>query len=606
MSKLIEKLNDLRNIKQNVSLYFWLFKTLYIKGLGITGYIFILLQIFKIYFNLLQGIMYGWFSAQVIELILHEQDISFLVWPLIYMVVFYFIRHMVEIWYTYIVKKVDFLLDEYYQHTFNERTAITSPDQYEDSKFIQMREKLLYNKDLVLRANFQLVYFIGALFGFLFSFNILLTLPSYVYIFIFISVAANLYYEYKFDTHIWQIWDAEGEEKVKYDIYRNKIHGVSVNTALSNLVNKKYKLIIERTFDLLISFNRKILADDKRAFRWGILVEIIQIFTYIGTVLVVLSEALRRGSTEFFLTISPVATNIEGQIFNMFYYIKEIAAKKNIVQSYYDFLNNTETIKDTGINVWENNPEDNVLIEFQDVWFKYPSSKNWVIKGVSFKIHKKSQVAIIGKNGAGKTTIIKLILGLYKPQKGKIIINGVDITSNDISLVDYYTKVSLMAQGEAAWNIPFIENITISNYENVDDNRVKYAIKMADLDEFVDKRLKGDLSVWLDPGIEGGTQISGGESQKISIASHFYKDADLYIFDEPTSAVDVVSDKKIMNNFWNLMEDKTVIIISHRIKKITDADQIIVVYKGKIVDIGKHEELIERSDVYRELYLSVD
>lgn len=243
--------------------------------------------------------MYGWFSAQVIELILHEQDISFLVWPLIYMVVFYFIRHMVEIWYTYIVKKVDFLLDEYYQHTFNERTAITSPDQYEDSKFIQMREKLLYNKDLVLRANFQLVYFIGALFGFLFSFNILLTLPSYVYIFIFISVAANLYYEYKFDTHIWQIWDAEGEEKVKYDIYRNKIHGVSVNTALSNLVNKKYKLIIERTFDLLISFNRKILANDKRAFRWGILVEIIQIFTYIGTVLVVLSEALRRVALNF-------------------------------------------------------------------------------------------------------------------------------------------------------------------------------------------------------------------------------------------------------------------------------------------------------------------
>ncbi len=229
-----------------------------------------------------------------------------------------------------------------------------------------------------------------------------------------------------------------------------------------------------------------------------------------------------------------------------------------------------------------------------------------MIKGVSFNINRKSQVAIIGKNGAGKTTIIKLILGLYKPQKGKIFINGVDITSNEISLVDYYTKVSLMAQGEGAWNIPFIENITISNYENIDENRVRYAIKMADLDEFLEKRLKGDLNVWLDPGIEGGIHISGGESQKISIASHFYKDADLYIFDEPTSAVDVVSDKKIMNNFWHLMEDKTVIIISHRIKKITDADQIIVINKGKISDIGKHEELIERSDVYRELYLSVD
>lgn len=136
--------------------------------------------------------------------------------------------------------------------------------------------------------------------------------------------------------------------------------------------------------------------------------------------------------------------------------------------------------------------------------------------------------------------------------------------------------------------------------------KVKYAIKMADLDEFVDKRLKGDLNVWLDPGIDGGIQILGGESQKISIASHFYKDADLYIFDEPTSAVDVVSDKKIMNNFWHLMEDKTVIIISHRIKKIVDADQIIIVNRGKIADIGRHKELMEKSDVYKELYLSVD
>lgn len=116
----------------------------------------------------------------------------------------------------------------------------------------------------------------------------------------------------------------------------------------------------------------------------------------------------------------------------MFFYVKEILARKNFIQSYYKFLNNTVVIQYTGINVWKNNPEDDVLIEFEDVWFRYPSSKNWVIKGVSFKINKKSQVAITGKNGAGKTTIIKLILGLYKPQKGKIFINGVDITSNEM------------------------------------------------------------------------------------------------------------------------------------------------------------------------------
>ncbi len=218
-----------------------------------------------------------------------------------------------------ISKKVDFLLGTHYQRIFAERTVITSPDQYEESKFIQLREKLMFNSHLIININFLVVYFIAAFVGFLLSFNILLTVPWYVYIFIFIAVAVNLYYEYKFDTKIWYIWDSEGEEKVKYGLYRNKRHYVGVNTALSNLVNKKYNLIIQRVFDLLISFNKKILSNDFKALRWGILVEIIQVLTYLGILFVVLSEAFRRGSTEFFLTILPVATNVQSQIYYVFF-----------------------------------------------------------------------------------------------------------------------------------------------------------------------------------------------------------------------------------------------------------------------------------------------
>ncbi len=241
-------------------------------------------------------------------------------------------------------------------------------------------------------------------------------------------------------------------------------------------------------------------------------------------------------------------------------------------------------------------------IEFKNVWFKYPKATKYVFKDLSFRIESGEEVALVGHNGAGKTTIVKLLARIYPATKGQILINGINI--NELAIDDWYKNLGILFQDYNFYShLSVKENIHLGKpMAPIDGKGIIEAAKKADAHNFI-MEYKDKYDQIMSEKIEGGIRPSSGQAQKIAIARFFYRNAPLAIFDEPTAAIDAISEYKIFNTIYNFFENKTVVIISHRFSTVRNADRIIVLDKGKIVEEGTHEQLLtKRSGIYRKSY----
>lgn len=240
-------------------------------------------------------------------------------------------------------------------------------------------------------------------------------------------------------------------------------------------------------------------------------------------------------------------------------------------------------------------------IEFKNVYFKYPRSKKYIFENLNFKIESGEEVALVGHNGAGKTTIVKLLCRIYQVTEGEILVNGINI--NDLSINDWYKNMGVLFQDFNFYpNLTVKENIVLGKpMEVVDEEKVVEAAKHADAHEFI-MEYKKKYDQVMSEKFKGGIRPSSGQMQKIAIARFFYRNSPLVIFDEPTASIDAVSEYKIFNDIYSFFNKKTVIIISHRFSTVRNADRIFVLEKGKIVEEGSHEELLKKKGVYSKSY----
>ena len=232
-------------------------------------------------------------------------------------------------------------------------------------------------------------------------------------------------------------------------------------------------------------------------------------------------------------------------------------------------------------------------IDLKNVEFAYNKDAK-ILNGVSFKAKQGEVTALVGASGCGKTTILKLISRLYDYDEGQILIDGKDI--KEISTQSLFDKVSIVFQDVVLFNQSVMENIRLGK-QDASDEEVKIAAKLANCTDFIEKMDKGFDTVIG----ENGAELSGGERQRLSIARAFLKDAPILILDEIAASLDVDNEKKIQESLNNLVKDKTVVIISHRMKSIENADKIVVLENGKVESEGKHEELLQKSKVYKNL-----
>ena len=238
-------------------------------------------------------------------------------------------------------------------------------------------------------------------------------------------------------------------------------------------------------------------------------------------------------------------------------------------------------------------------IEFRDVSFKYPGSDVWALRHVNLKFKVGRRLAIVGENGSGKTTFIKLLCRLYDPQEGQILLNGIDIRKYRYD--DYMALFSVVFQDFRLISQPLGANV--AGRMTYDRERARRALedagfgeRLGTLDRGLDTMLYKDLS-------EDGVDVSGGEAQKIAIARALYKDAPFIILDEPTAALDPIAEAEIYGKFDEIAGDKTAIYISHRLSSCKFCDEIAVFHQGRIVQQGSHDALVaDESGKYHELW----
>lgn len=239
-------------------------------------------------------------------------------------------------------------------------------------------------------------------------------------------------------------------------------------------------------------------------------------------------------------------------------------------------------------------------IEFKNVSFKYPKTDKYIYKNLSLKIKKGQRLAIVGINGAGKTTFVKLLCRLYEPTSGEILINGINIQS--FSKEEYYKILSVVFQDIKTFAFTVAENVSLENLEEVDREKVLHCIEKAGVGDKINSLQKG-IDTSLLKILDGeGVELSGGENQKLALARALYKNGKIVILDEPTSALDAVAEYNIYKGFDELIGDKTAIYISHRLASTKFCDVIAFFENGEIVEYGTHEELLKKNGKYSDMF----
>ena len=238
------------------------------------------------------------------------------------------------------------------------------------------------------------------------------------------------------------------------------------------------------------------------------------------------------------------------------------------------------------------------VIEFRNVSFRYPGTKELVLDHVSLKIEPSEKIAVVGKNGSGKTTLVKLLCRLYEPEEGEILWNGKNIREYDLK--EWQKIFAIVFQDYSLLSLTLGQNVAASEQYEVE--RAKEVLQLAGFGERLNKLKKGLETVVYPEYEQDGVSFSGGEEQKIAIARAIYKGGQICILDEPTAALDPVSESRVYESFDEIVKGKTAVYISHRLSSCKFSDRIFVLDNGKIAESGTHEALLSQNGLYAQLW----
>jgi ATP-binding cassette subfamily B protein len=238
--------------------------------------------------------------------------------------------------------------------------------------------------------------------------------------------------------------------------------------------------------------------------------------------------------------------------------------------------------------------------EFRNVTFRYPGSPRLILNGLNFHLRPGERVALIGENGEGKTTIVKLLTRLYDPVEGQVLLDGVDL--REYNLEDLYREIGVIFQDYMRYEMTARENIAVGRIEQLDNlPLVRQSAQKSMADEVVAK-LPAEYEQMLGRRFDGGVDLSGGEWQKVALARAYLRDAQVLILDEPTSALDARSEYEVFQRFAELTAGKMALFISHRFSTVRMADRIVVLEQGRIAEEGDHDALTNLRGRYAEMF----
>jgi ATP-binding cassette subfamily B protein/ATP-binding cassette subfamily C protein len=318
-----------------------------------------------------------------------------------------------------------------------------------------------------------------------------------------------------------------------------------------------------------------------------------QLILYIYLVLMVIKRNLGVGNMTIYLS---AAGQFSAHLTEIVESYLQLSAKSLKIQELINFFN----IPKKQINSGHLHPifNGNSTIEFKGVSFKYPGSPNYVLNDLNLKIEGREKICIVGENGSGKSTFIKLLTRLYFPTKGEILLNGKNI--NEYDYLEYQRLFAPVFQDFCQYFLTLGENIVLAdelNNEKLDNICVEN--RLATLVNKLPKGYDTQVDKWID---EEGFLPSGGEGQRIAISRACYHDGEIFLLDEPTAALDPMAEYEIYTQFNKMITDKCAVLITHRLSAVQLADKIAVFHNGSVVAYGTHKELYEKGGIYTEMF----
>lgn len=396
----------------------------------------------------------------------------------------------------------------------------------------------------------------------------------------------------------WGIWDAKSKDRKKFWYVANLLQERDTVKELKifNLPNW-FLSEIKHVQQTIYEENKKIAT---KYLAGNSFLSLLGGAVYIGTLVFVIWKALLGlitiGGISYYVN---VLTGFNQGIGGLFKNIVKLFSESLYVSSIFVVLD-AESKVEISKNPIKLNLKSSPKIEFKSVDFKYAGAESYTLRDFNLTINPGEKVALVGENGAGKSTIIKLLARFYDVTSGEILINDVNI--KDIDLADWYKSIGVLFQDFVRYEYPVKENIRFGKIDEIEDmKKIIEAATSAGADPVIKKFAKG-YEQMLGRTFEGGMELSAGQWQKIALARGFLRNAEVLVLDEPTSAIDAKAEAEIFNKVEKLSRDKTVIIISHRFSTVRNADKIYVIDGGKIVEDGSHETLMKLDGQYASLF----
>jgi len=392
----------------------------------------------------------------------------------------------------------------------------------------------------------------------------------------------------------WQLQRARNDRKLGYikNILISKTHAKDIRLFnVQEYFRKMYTNMWQTWFG-----EKKSL--DKQRFVLSFSASILPLFATTAVLLMVgngiLSGSLSIGDYSLY---GGVANQLLSSINTLTGVINQSYESEMRLSKYADFLKLEPVVKDNG-----NKKIDEITtVRFKNVYFSYPNTNQLILKDISFDITQNQSVALVGLNGAGKSTIVKLLLRLYEPDRGEILVNGINIREYDLK--SYYKCIGVVLQDFCRYNLKIRETVAITDIENMsDDHKIIRACKDADI-ELKAIGPNAGIDTYLGKVFDkNGLELSGGYWQKFAVAQAYFKNSSLMVFDEPNAALDPEAEQRLFLKMRNLSKNKCVLYVTHRLCAATTAGQIIVLKDGTCIEKGTHTQLMKNKKIYYDLF----